>query len=147
MRPEAERWIQRLRLEPHPEGGWYRETARTPAMTTIYYLLAEGQHSAWHRLVDADEVWHHYAGDPLVLYLLGPDGLRREVLGEGGSHHVLVPAGIWQAATPASVRHGHALVGCTVAPPFAFERFELGDRARLTAEHPEHAPVVARFSR
>jgi len=122
----AEEVLETLRLEPHPEGGWYRETWREPAMTAIHYLLKAGERSHWHR-VDATEVWHFYGGAPM--------GLAVSVDGKEAAHHVLgadlaagqlpqvvVPAGVWQAARP---RGEWSLVGCTVAPAFRFEGFEL----------------------
>jgi NADPH:quinone reductase-like Zn-dependent oxidoreductase len=125
--------VERLGLAPHPEGGWYRETWRhdapageRPAGTAIHYLLAAGQRSHWHR-VDATEIWHHYAGDPLRLSVQGGDGAVGEVtLGPdvlaGQRPQVVVPAGAWQAAEPAGA---WTLVGCTVSPGFTFEGFEM----------------------
>lgn len=125
--------IAALGLQPHPEGGYYAETFRDPAAsgardhsTAIYYLLAAGDCSAWHR-VDAAEVWHHYAGAPLALtvspnghdaaaYRLGPDILA------GDRPQVVVPAGHWQTAESLGA---WTLVGCTVAPGFSFEGFEM----------------------
>jgi len=125
--------VERLGLVPHPEGGWYRETWRhaaaegeRPAGTAIYYLLAAGQRSHWHR-VDAAEVWHFYAGGPMRLSMqvgdeptetvtLGPD-----VLG-GQRPQAVVPAGAWQSAEPTGA---WTLVGCTVSPGFDFDGFEL----------------------
>jgi len=122
------RIIAELGLEPHPEGGWFAETFRDAAgtggrehSTAIYYLLEHGGHSAPHR-VDAAEVWHFYAGSPLELrvgddvVVLGPDVLA------GQRPQAVVPAAVWQSAT---ARHGWTLVGCTVAPGFRFEGFEL----------------------
>ncbi len=126
--------IARLGLEPHPEGGWYRETFRDDApdggraaSTAIFYLLEQGQVSAWHRVNDAVEVWHHYAGGPLKISLAAPDGPARDVvlgvdLDAGQSPQVVVPKGWWQAARPLG---GWTLVGCTVAPGFEFAAFEL----------------------
>jgi uncharacterized protein len=131
--PTAEEVVEILGLQPHPEGGFYRETFRAPAAdggrgasTAIYYLLRAGDVSAWHRVVDADEVWHHYAGAPLELILsdgrertslrLGPD------LAAGERPQAVAPAGIWQSARPLG---GWALVGCTVAPGFEFSSFEM----------------------
>ena len=126
--------IARLGLQPHPEGGWYRETFRDEApdggraaSTAIFYLLERGQVSAWHRVNDAVEVWHHYAGGPLTISLAPPDGPAREaVLGvdfdAGQSPQVVVPKGWWQAARPLG---DWTLVGCTVAPGFEFAAFEL----------------------
>lgn len=125
--------IRLLGLEPHPEGGHYRETFRDPAgpdgrghSTAIYYLLDAGEVSEWHR-VDAAEVWHYYAGAPLVLTVspnghdaqashLGPD------LAAGQRPQIVVPAGAWQSATSLGA---WTLVGCTVAPGFAFSGFEM----------------------
>jgi predicted cupin superfamily sugar epimerase len=127
--------IRLLDLKPHPEGGHYRQTfqdARVDAdgraaSTAIYFLLARGERSHWHR-VDAVEVWHHYAGAPLVLEMAeserGP--VRRMKLGDdlaaGERPQGIVPAGHWQAAESIG---DWTLVGCTVAPGFRFETFEL----------------------
>ena len=129
---KAEAIIRALGLEPHPEGGWFRETWREPTAprghgTAIYFLLREGERSHWHR-VDADELWHHYAGAPLELATsrdaAGP--IERAVLGtaldEGQRPQLLVPAGAWQAARSLGT---FTLVGCTVSPAFVFEGFEL----------------------
>jgi predicted cupin superfamily sugar epimerase len=142
---DVQRLVRKLDLAPHPEGGFYRETVRTSWCTNIYFLLPGGQFSAWHRVRNADEVWHHYAGDPLVLHLLGDRGLERMVLGDP-VHHLVVPAGTWQTAAPAS-QQGYVLVGCTVAPPFELQQFELADRAALSARHPEHERLIARYCR
>jgi predicted cupin superfamily sugar epimerase len=125
--------VRLLGLQPHPEGGFYRETFRAPApdgaraaSTAIYYLLGEGDVSAWHRVVDADEIWHHYAGAPLELTLW--DGRERASLrlgtdlAAGERPQAVVPAGVWQAARPMG---GWVLVGCTVAPGFDFAGFEM----------------------
>ena len=123
-----------LDLKPHPEGGYFRETFRDPrsvdreraASTAIYFLLARGQRSHWHR-VDAAEIWHFYAGAPLRLEIaqapasavtmtLGPD------LAAGERPQAVVPAGAWQAAESLG---DWTLVGCTVAPGFDFAGFEL----------------------
>lgn len=125
--------VERLGLQPHPEGGWYRETWRAGAPggqraagTAIYYLLEAGQVSRWHR-VDAAEIWHWYGGAALEL-TLSPDGRECEtaILGadiEAGERpQVVVPPGCWQSAFP---RGGYTLAGCTVSPGFEFEAFEL----------------------
>ena len=144
MREDVQRLIRRLDLAPHPEGGFYRETMRSEHCTTIYFLLPAGQFSAWHRVEGADEVWHHYAGDPLSLHTLDEAGCHRVLLGED-VHHAVVPAGVWQAATPVGDRY--ALVGCTVAPAFEFSRFELGTRDDLTRAYPDQERMVHRFTR
>jgi predicted cupin superfamily sugar epimerase len=125
--------IAALDLEPHPEGGHYRETFRhvppqggRGAMTAIYYLLQAGEVSAWHR-VDAAEIWHFYAGAPLALSL-STDGRRVETLTLGSAvanrerPQILVPEGAWQSACS---RGAWTLVGCTVGPAFDFAGFEM----------------------
>ena len=130
----AARIVEALGLQPHPEGGWFKETFRDvagegerAASTAIYYMLEQGQVSAWHRVRDASEVWHFYAGGPLKLSLAEPDGPARElVLGPdifaGQTPHVVVPRNWWQAAEPLGA---WTLVGCTVAPAFEFAAFEM----------------------
>ena len=129
MTPEvpAGRVIEALGLQPHPEGGWYRETFRDQASTAIFYLLERGQVSAWHRVRNAAEVWHFYAGGPLRLSLAPPgEPARDQVLGPdvlaGQTPQAVAPAGCWQAAEPLGA---WTLVGCTVAPRFEFAAFEL----------------------
>lgn len=125
--------IAALKLQPHPEGGWYRETWRAEAEpearaagTAIYYLLTEGQVSHWHR-VDAAEIWHWYAGAALTLSL-SPDGaaVSHRTLGPDIDHgqrpQILVPAGYWQSARSVGA---YTLTGCTVSPGFEFSGFEL----------------------
>ncbi|EME71546.1 hypothetical protein H261_02756 [Paramagnetospirillum caucaseum] len=132
----AEAIIARLGLAPHPEGGHYAETWRHApegggrgAGTAIYYLLRAGERSHWHR-VDATEIWHYHAGDPLRL-LLSADGRsqRTEMLGPdlaaGQSPQVIVPPFCWQAAEPAGA---WTLVGCTVSPAFEFAGFEMAPK-------------------
>ena len=130
--------VRRLGLKPHPEGGWYRETFRDTATdssgralsTAIYYLLEAGETAEWHRVTDAVEVWHWYAGAPLVVTLspnghdasahrLGPDPAANK------APQLVVPAGCWQTAT--TLGH-YTLAGCTVAPGFRFESFELAPK-------------------
>jgi hypothetical protein len=137
MHHRAQALISDLRLEPHPEGGYFREVFRSPrkvkpldarparsALTTIYFLLLKGQHSRWHR-VASDEAWHFYEGDPLMVYWIDSEnGVHEEVLASGPPYLPLciVPAGCWQAAKP---RGEYSLVGCTVGPGFDFQDFEM----------------------
>ncbi|WEK50627.1 MAG: cupin domain-containing protein [Candidatus Kaistia colombiensis] len=141
----AEDIIAKLDLAPHPEGGFYRRTFEDsvahdgrPASTAIYYLLASGMKSHWHR-IDAIEVWHYYAGAPIELALsedggvtetfrLGPDVLA------GEQPQVVVPTGWWQAARSLG---DWTLVGCTVAPGFRFEGFELAAPDWAPLDQPE----------
>ena len=138
MIPTAADIVRLLELAPHPEGGHFRETFRDTrrfdgeraASTAIYFLLARGERSHWHR-IDAAETWHFYAGAPLRLEIaaragaevvattLGPD------LAAGERPQAIVPAGAWQAAASLG---DWTLAGCTVAPGFAFEGFELAPK-------------------
>lgn len=134
--PTAADVIARLGLLPHPEGGHYRETFRDPRCdadgrafsTAIYYLLARGERSHWHR-VDAVEIWHHYAGHALTLHIADNDGPRTIRLGPnlaaGEMPQAVVPAQAWQAAEGTG---DWTLVGCTVAPAFEFAKFELAPK-------------------
>lgn len=129
----AEAVIGLLRLEPHPEGGCYRETFRDAAAdggrghsTAIYYLLRAGEVSRWHR-IDAAEAWHWYAGSPLALDTVTGAGVRgAEILGSdlaaGQRPQAVVAPGAWQRARSLGQ---WTLVGCTVAPAFEFDRFEI----------------------
>jgi predicted cupin superfamily sugar epimerase len=130
---DARKVIATLGLQPHPEGGYYRETYRhipppggRGMMTSIYYLLPEGERSHWHR-IDGVEIWHWYAGAPLALTIsengrdtatiqLGPDILERQ------RPQAIVPANGWQTAESLGA---WSLLGCTVAPAFEFEGFEM----------------------
>jgi predicted cupin superfamily sugar epimerase len=129
--------VRLLDLEPHPEGGHFRETfrdARTlaggrAASTAIYFLLARGERSHWHR-VDAVEVWHWHAGAPLALAIAERDGGPARLtlgpdLAAGERPQAVVPARAWQAAESLG---DWTLVGCTVAPGFEFSGFELAPK-------------------
>jgi uncharacterized protein len=162
----AQQWIDRLNLQPHPEGGWYRQTYRAPLMlphaavpgftgdraasTAIYFLLAGDQFSALHRL-RSDEVWHFYAGSGLVVHVIEPGGQYREFLLGGdaasGEHfQAVVYAGCWFGS---SLRqpNTYALVGCTVAPGFDFADFEMAKRDALASQYPQHRSIIARLTR
>lgn len=164
--PGAE-WIARLSLEPHPEGGFYRETYRAketieaahlPARfggrrvhsTAIYFLLPGDHISALHR-IKSDEVWHFYAGSVLTLTLIHPDGrLEEQGLGprpdRGESFQAIVSAGCWYGAS-VDDPDSYALVGGTVAPGFDFADFDLAHRATLLAQFPQHRETIVRLTR
>jgi predicted cupin superfamily sugar epimerase len=158
--------VAQLKLTPHPEGGYFRETYRASETTegaalprrfggersistAIYFLLEAGQCSHLHR-IRSDEVWHFYAGDPLVVVEIDPAGqLRTTQLGgeltAGAVYQHVVPAGSWFGAVPAEGGR-FALVGCTVAPGFDFADFELADRAALLAQYPRHQDWIRRLT-
>ena len=157
----ANRLALDLGLEPHPEGGRYRQLHRSgsvvhvpsrgverAALTSILFLLAKGEASRWHR-VHSDEVWHFHEGDPLELLVVdvGFAGATRHVLGrasEGNEPLAVVPAGAWQAARPLGE---FALVACDVGPGFDFADFVLlaelqDDSARLRERLPSLAELL-----
>jgi predicted cupin superfamily sugar epimerase len=165
--PDARYWIERLTLQRHPEGGWFRETYRSPERiaqahlpprfagdrcfsTAIYYLLQSDDFSALHRIA-GDEGWHFYDGSPLLLHLIAPDGtystarLGRDV-DAGQQPQAVVPAG-WLFAATVDEPAAYSLVGCTVAPGFDFADFELPSREKLCARYPDHRAVIERLTR
>ncbi len=159
-------FTERLRLAPHPEGGYYRETYRSSETvargalpkrfpgaraisTAIYFLLPSGDVSRFHRL-RSDELWHFHAGSALVIVLLESGGDAREiVLGDdpdrGETFQAVVPAGSWFGAYVRAAG-SFALAGCTVAPGFDFADFELADGAALLRRFPEQAALIARLT-
>lgn len=133
----ADEIIRKLELQPHPEGGYYRQTwvedvadGERAAGTSIYFLLKDGEASHWHRVTDAAEIWHYYSGAPLILSLAASDSgpAREHVLGPdlaaGQEPQLIVPVNHWQAARTTGA---YTLVGCTVSPGFLFEKFVLAD--------------------
>lgn len=152
--------VRRFSLLPHPEGGFFRESYRSPealslprgsrsASTAIYFLLPEGSVSKLHR-IQSDEVWHFYLGGPLRLTELHPDGGRREVvLGQdvkkGQLLQHVVSAGVWFGAAPEK-GSAYSFVGCTVAPGFDFADFELAVRAELVKRFPLQRAAVERLT-
>ncbi len=164
---EAKYWIEKLQLEAHPEGGYFRQTYRSvvsiaeealpagfagarAASTAIYFLLEEENFSAFHRL-RSDEVWHFYAGDPLVVHVIEPEGNYSSILlgcdlEAGQVLQGVVRAGCWFASHVADW-NSFSVVGCTVAPGFEFDDFELGKRAELVATYPQHREFIHRLTR
>lgn len=154
--------VDLLGLSLHPEGGFYRETFRSDQVlalapagrkrntsTAIYFLLPAGSFSAFH-MIQADELWHHYAGDAVEIHTITPRGDHRiELLGgdlqSGERPQIVVPAGTLQAALPRGTRF--ALCGCTVSPGFDFADFEMPGCAELLARFPRHEDVIRRLTR
>lgn len=167
MTKDARYWIEKLDLEAHPEGGYYRQTYRADlilakeslpqefggpraASTAIYFLLEGENFSAFHRL-RSDEVWHFYVGATVVVHVIGKDGRYSEILlgndpEAGEVLQAVVKAGCWFASRVRDGR-GFALVGCTVAPGFDFEDFEMAKRVELMRAYPEHRGVIERLTR
>jgi len=158
MHPEAQALLTRLRLTPHPEGGYYRETHRSAqrvttdrgtmraASSAIYFLVTGESFSAFHRL-GCDETWHFYRGDPLTLEIIDPSGRHQvRTLGVDDALQTTVPAGSSFAAHVEGPDRW-ALVGCDCAPGFEFADFRLVTRAMLTAAYPQFGPLIARYTR
>jgi predicted cupin superfamily sugar epimerase len=159
--------ISHYRLEPHPEGGFYRQTyvaglslpekslggdfkGDRPASTAIYFLLPQSTFSAFHR-IKSDELWHHYAGGTLLIHVIFPDGRYTQLrlgsdLSEGEAFQHVVPAGTWFASEPIDGAD-FVLVGCTVSPGFDFRDFELADRSRLSMDYPQHSELISLLTR
>ncbi|WP_394828836.1 cupin domain-containing protein [Pendulispora albinea] len=166
MRYTADYWMHHLQLAPHPEGGAFRQTYVAPltlrrealpatfsgdraAATHIYFLLRNGDYSAFHRLA-ADEIWHFYSGDNVLIHEIREDGaLHTHRLGAapeaGADFHAVVTAGSWFGAEVAP-GGAYALVGCTMAPGFDFADFELAHRGSLARRFPEHLELIARLT-
>lgn len=205
---DAKYWIEKLRLEPHPEGGYFRQTYKSElrispvdlphsgctgaqsnysesshskiangtisergtlgfggtraASTAICFLLEGENFSAFHRL-RSDEVWHFYMGSPVAVHVIDPAGQYSSILlgndAEAGQvFQAVVRAGWWFGSEiaessrvsenrPSEPNASYALVGCTVAPGFEFEDFELAQRAELEAKYPEHWGIIRRLTR
>jgi uncharacterized protein len=167
MKNEAQYWIKKLDLEVHPEGGFFRQTyvsdlriarealatgfsGARPASTAIYFLLNGREFSAFHRL-RSDEMWHFYAGRPAAVHIIDQNGeYRRILLGTnfdaGQVPQAVVKAGCWFASELVE-QNSCALMGCTVAPGFDFEDFELAKRSELTRQFPQHRALIERLTR
>jgi len=159
--------IQKYNLQPHREGGWYKQTyksneeidadalperfgANRAFSTAIYFLLEKGNFSAFHR-IKSDECWHFYAGDPLVIYVIDQNGeLKISSLGndleKGHLFQYVVPANCWFASRPAPGSE-YCFVGCTVSPGFEFEDLELADQTELSVMYPQHRSIIKELCR
>lgn len=164
---KIEQLISEYGLQPHPEGGYYRQTYKSaeaipPAglpsrfsgervfSTAIYFLLTATGFSAFHR-IRSDEVWHFYTGGPLLIHVIFPSGRYEQIrLGKDGERQAVfqavVPAGCWFASECAPGTE-FSLVGCTVAPGFEFADFELAERENLARQFPGHRELIHRLTR
>ena len=164
---KIEQLIKQFDLQPHPEGGWYKQTYKSnelvPASalpgrfnadrvfsTAIYFLLEKGNFSAFHK-IKSDECWHFYAGDPLQVFVIDQtDDLKIITLGndvnKGEIFQYVVHATCWFASRPAPGSE-YSLVGCTVAPGFEFEDLELADEKSLSALYPQYKSIIKELCR
>lgn len=163
MKKSADYWIDHLGLEPHPEGGHFKETYRSHTQTSfpgfsekrhvstgIYFLLTQGNFSAFHR-IKSDEMWHFYAGDSINIFVIEPNGELRKIslgldLENGEVPQAVVPANAWFASEVTGTGE-YGLVGCTVAPGFDFEDFEMAKRSDLISEFPSHSKLIRSLTR
>ncbi|BCK47212.1 cupin domain-containing protein [Streptococcus dysgalactiae] len=159
MMMTKEDWVRRLGLEPHVEGGYFKQTEKASERldfsgkeralyTSIYFLLEETNLSHFHRLT-ADEIWYFHAGEALTVHMITPDGHYEAVtlgldLSKGQRLHYCVPKGTIFGST---VEKDYALVSCLVVPGFEFDDFELFKRADLLAAYPEHQAIIERLTR
>ncbi len=158
--------IQKLNLERHPEGGYFKQTYSSkdiipvpkrydgesrPSSTHIYYLLASDDFSAWHK-IKSDEIWHHYSGAPLKLLIIDRDGKLQEVsLGNPLEESDAVPQycvnhGLWFSAH-IDISNSYSLVGCTVSPGFDYRDWRLAKREELILEYPEYSSIIEKYTR
>ncbi|MEO0507882.1 MAG: cupin domain-containing protein [Bacteroidota bacterium] len=159
--------IKKFDLKPHPEGGYFKETYRSPGVITqtglpenykgsrnhstcIYFLLTSDMFSAFHR-IKQDEIWHFYAGSPLKLHIISEEGeYSKHTIGDNFSDgqvpQFVVPGGDWFAANTIA-SDGYSFVGCTVAPGFDFADFELPERKELISKFPKHAEIISKLTR
>jgi predicted cupin superfamily sugar epimerase len=167
MSKDAKYWIGKLNLTPHPEGGYFRQTYRSglvlkkealptnfagprSASTAIYFLLDGENFSAFHR-IRSDELWHFYAGDSLEIHVIDPKGAYSRILlgnspDAGEDFQAVVKAGCWFASCVQNP-NSFALVGCTVAPGFDFEDFELAKCLDLSQRFPQHKSLIENLTR
>lgn len=165
MKRDAAYWIEKLQLQQHPEGGFFAETYRSKERlnesklpdrynssrvfgTSIYFLLTKDSVSNFHRL-KSDEIWHFHFGGSAKIHFINKEGNHSEhligaELEKGESLQIVIPKGTWFSAEV--VKEDFILVGCTVAPGFEFEDFELADRQGLSSAYPQHQTLIERFT-
>jgi predicted cupin superfamily sugar epimerase len=159
--------IHQYNLNPHPEGGWYIQTYKSNELidagalpgrfggdrafsTAIYFLLEQGNFSAFHR-IKSDECWHFYAGDPLLIYVIEENGQLTIISlgndpGDKQTFQFVVPANCWFASRPAPGSE-YCFVGCTVSPGFEFEDFQLATADELSDAYPQHKDIIGQLCR
>lgn len=146
----ASEYIQKLGLEPHPEGGYYRQLfgndeTGDKAVSTIYYMLTANDMSAFHRLHNMVEIWCFHTGEPLNIYVIDPDGtLVVHQLSDQNEMQVIIYPEQWFAAE-IPFKRGFCLVGCAVGPAFRFENFELAKKEKLLKRYPRHGELIERM--
>lgn len=167
MTDRVQQLIAHYQMQSHPEGGWYLQTYQSPGRiqpdslpagfsgprpfsTAIYFLLEEGNFSAFHR-IKSDECWHFYEGQTLLIHMIDREGKLQTIslgnnFSRGEVYQYMVPAGYWFASEPAPGT-AYSFVGCTVSPGFDFTDFELARGEMLAATYPAHQSVIHRLCR
>jgi predicted cupin superfamily sugar epimerase len=159
MKPLAH-WIKKLDLKPHPEGGFFKETYRSPENytgslpsryegkrsfgTAIYFMITSGNPSHFHRL-KSDELWFFHDGSPLLVHLLKEDGSYETLaIGREQDWQAIIPAGTWFAAE-VDAENSYSLISCTVAPGFDFMDFEMAKENDLLLSYPGQSQLISRL--
>ncbi|PKV52259.1 hypothetical protein ATE84_4368 [Aquimarina sp. MAR_2010_214] len=167
MNARLEKIVKKLDMNPHPEGGFYKETYRSEGVipkqilskefngkrkycTAIYFLLTSDNFSAFHK-INQDEIWHYYEGSSLFVHVIDLEGKYHCYsvglnLDEGELPQLVVPAGCWFASSVKN-ENSYSLVGCTVSPGFDFDDFELGERKKLVQQFPKYEDVIIHYTR
>lgn len=167
MHEKSKYYISKLQMNPHPEGGYYKEIYRSGEIyqaeflpgefksnrnlsTSIYFLLDGNQVSTFHRL-KSDEIWHYYDGCGVKIHIIEEDGILSEIflgnnLDNGEMFQVIIKSNNWFAAELVE-RNSFSLIGCTVSPGFDFEDFELGDRNKLLKQFPQHKEIIKKLTK
>ncbi|WP_103867314.1 cupin domain-containing protein [Aquimarina sp. I32.4] len=167
MDKRVEELVEKLGMNPHPEGGFYKETYRSTGVvpqqilgkeftgdrnycTAIYFLLTSSNFSAFHK-INQDEIWHYYEGASLYVHVIDKEGKYKKYtlgldLDKGELPQLVVPAGCWFASGVKN-EEGYSLVGCTVSPGFDFKDFELAERKKMINKYPECKYLIRCFTR
>lgn len=166
MKKQIDTIVNQLNLAPHPEGGYYKETYRSEGViqpdsdesfypvgrhfsTAIYYLLESSETSSFHR-IRSDETWHFYGGSPATIHIIHPDALYEALylgpeIESGQAFQHTVPGGSWFGVS-VDKTDSYLLAGCSVAPGFDFDDFEMGDSYKLKQAFPEHVAIIEQLN-
>lgn len=156
-------WIKKLKLDKHPEGGYFTNTYISDkkidlrdydgfrySCTAIYYLLTGNQFASFH-VMKSDEIWHFYSGSSLTLHIIDSKGLMNKILvgpnlDEGEMFQVIVKSGCWFAAS-INEKKSYSLVGCTVSPGFDYRDWKIGNRKILSEKYPQHKRIIEKYTK
>lgn len=163
----AKYWREKLKLDKHPEGGWFKQVYKSDEIikrehlperysgarhtgTSIYFLITDKEFSAFHR-IKSDEIWHFYEGSTITIHIINPEGVYSAIkLGNnfenGEVFQYTIPHGFWFAAT-VDEADSFALIGCTVSPGFDYDDFEIGKRKELVKLYPAYLKIIEKLTR